>query len=129
MAGGVNGAVRRFRYDRHAALGELVLDADHPILVAGNGAGRENDAVAAVELDERMLALRDARKRRQGFALAAGDERRDLIARYAAEIVLIEIGEVLGPKAGIAGSLHDAVHGAADQHQLAASGAGPRRWR
>ena len=124
MAGSVDRAVGRFGDDGNAALGELVLDADHPILVARNGARGEDDAVAPVELHHRMLALGDARKRRHRFTLAAGDERRDLIARESAEAFLVEIGEMLGPKAGVAGGFHDAVHGAADQHQLAAGCAG-----
>ena len=35
------------------------------------------------------------------------------------ESVLIDIGEVLGPEAGVTGRFHDSVHGAADQDQLA----------
>ena len=92
----------------------------HRILVARNGARGEDDAVAPVEFHHRMLALGDARERGHRLALAAGHECGDLIARYGAETVLIEIGEMLGPKPGVTGGFHDAVHGAADQHQLAA---------
>ena len=130
MAGGVNRTVRRFGDDCDAALGELVLDADHPVLVARDGARGRRRCCPPVEFYEGMFALGDAGERRLALALAAGHECGDFIARYSAEAFLIEIGEMLGPKAGIAGGLHDAVHCAADKHQLAGRPhAPPRRWR
>ena len=117
-------SVRRFCYDGDAALGQLVLNADDPVFIARNGPRGEHDGVAPVEFDERVLALGDARERGQSLALATRDQRRHLIARKRSEAVLIVIGKVLGPKTGIAGGLDNFVHGAADQHQFAASGAG-----
>lgn len=54
-----------------AYLGELVDDARDRLLVAGNGRGRDDDGIAALDFDGLVLPHRHARKGRQRLALAA----------------------------------------------------------
>ena len=74
------------------------------------------------ERDQRMLVLGDARQRRARLALAAGAERHDLVGRQVAVgIERAEFADVV-EIAGLARDLRDALHGAPDQHDLAAAG-------
>ena len=75
------------------------------------------------ERDVGMLVLGDARQRRARLALAAGAERQHLVGRQIA--VGVDAAEVLDAVeiAGLARDLDDALHGAADHHDLAAGGA------
>ena len=75
------------------------------------------------ERDLGMLVLGDARERRARLALAAGAERHDLVGRQIA--VGIHRPEILHAVeiAGLARDLHDALHGAADHHDLASAAA------
>ena len=70
-----------------------------------------------------MLVLGDARERGARLALAAGAQRHDLVGRQVA----VELGaaEILDAVeiAGLARDLLDAVHRAADHHDLAAGDA------
>ena len=52
------------------------------------------------------------------LALAARHKRDHSIAGHRRESILIHIGEVLRPEAGVTGRFHHFVHGAADQDQL-----------
>ena len=100
----------------------LITRADR-LFVAGNGARGEDHAVAAVEGDLRMIVARDARQRGARLALAAGAQRQHLVGRQIA--VGFEAAEFLHAFeiTGFARDLHDALHGAANDHDFAAAGA------
>ena len=118
MSGYVNemGAVG----DHLDALGHEPID--HPIdclLVAGDRAGREDHAVALAERDLGMLVLGDARQCGARLALAPGAQCQHLVRRQVAvglgAAKLLHAVEV----ASLARNLDHAIHGAADQHDLA----------
>ena len=48
---------------------QQVLDVDHFALVTGNGPGREDHAIAGIEVDHRVLAARDPSDGGARFAL------------------------------------------------------------
>ena len=76
-----------------ALLDQAVDDAGHALLVARNGAGGKDDAVAAAESDIGMIAVSDARKRRAWLPLAAGTERNHLVGRQIA--VDVDVAKIL----------------------------------
>src|SRR5690606_35960755 len=66
--------------DPDAAIHELVLDVDHRALVARNGPGREDHDIAGREVDDGMLAGRDAGNGRARLALAARADKDTVLA-------------------------------------------------
>ena len=107
-------------------LDALVDEAvDHPrdrLLVAGNGARGKDHAVAARKRHFRMIILGDAGERGARLALAAGAEREHLVRRQVAvDLDRTEIRDTV-EIAGLARDLRDALHGAADQDDLAFAG-------
>ena len=89
------------------------------LLVAGNGARGKDHAVAARQRHFRMIVRRDARQRRARLALAAGADRHHLVRRQIA--IGIDAAEILHAIeiAGLARDLHQPLHGAADNDNLA----------
>ena len=110
--------------DDFDALADQAVDhPGHGLLVAGNGAGGKDHAVALGQRDLGMLILGDARQRRARLALAAGAQRQHLVGRQIA--VAVHAAEILHTVeiAGLARHLGDALHGAADQNHFATYGA------
>ena len=58
--------------DVGAGLEEVVHGARHVLLVAGDGAGADDDRVARHDLDEAVVAVGHARQARHGLTLGAG---------------------------------------------------------
>ena len=71
--------------DLDALLGQAVDDLADRLFVAGNRARGEDHPVAGGERRARMLFLRHARQRGARFALAAGRQRQNFVARQAFE--------------------------------------------
>ena len=103
----------------HALCHQPVDDARHRLLVARNGAGGKDHAVAATQRDFRMLVLGDAGERGARLALAAGAKRQHLVRRQIA--VGLHLAEILHAVevTGLARHLHDPLHSPADHHDLA----------
>src|SRR5438552_18060445 len=99
------------------------MDAPDFLFVAGDGLGREDDEIAGLERNMRMLVLGDARNGSTWLALATGAEQHDLVRGQIAELFLVE--EFAGTRKITAGSCRfDGVpHGTAGDHHLAARGA------
>ena len=70
-----------------------------------------------------MFVLGDPRHGGAGLALAAGAQRHDLVRRQLLEFGLLVKGKVRVEIASLLRRFDDAVHGAADHHELAARGA------
>ncbi|MGY3514264.1 hypothetical protein ACVIQY_007239 [Bradyrhizobium sp. USDA 3051] len=108
--------------DLHALQDQAIDDGPDRLLVAGNGARGEDDAVATVERDLGMVVIGDARQRGTRLALAAGAERQHLVLRQ----MTVDLGgaETLHAVeiAGLARDLHHAFHGAADHDDLTVGG-------
>ncbi len=107
-----------------AALGERIHDADDVVLVAGDGARREDDDIALGHLDARMVVEGDAGERGARLALAAGEQHDDLVARQIGVGVLGEERRHVVEHAEFAGDIDDPAHGAADDDDVAAGRAG-----
>ena len=76
-------ASRSVRTSTPLRISELMMRADR-LLVAGDGARGEDHEVARGERHVRMLVLGDAGQRGARLALAAGQQRHDLVARQVA---------------------------------------------
>ncbi len=77
----------------------------------------------------RCSSVGDPGKRRARLALAAGEERHDLVARQVLVGLLVEERRQAVEHAELAGDIDDAAHGAADDDDLAAGGRGGERDR
>src|SRR4051794_3788098 len=96
--------------DLDALRDQAVDDAADRLLVAGNGARGEDDAVALVQRDLRMVVIGDARQRRARLALAARAQRQYLVRReMAVEISTAEILHAV-EMTGLARDLYHAFH-------------------
>ena len=98
-----------------ALLGQGVHDGDDRLLVARDGLGREQEGVAFAHLDPQILAAGQLGRCRPAFALAAGDDQHQVLARDLAGILDRQGVRKVLQHAGFHRSLHHAPHGAAQQ--------------
>ena len=113
-----------FSDDVDAARGQRVLDAADAEFIAGDLLGGIDDEIARLQTQLGVAAFGDAAERRHRFALRARAQDQNLVARQAHRRVPIDgFGQVFQIASG-AGDTDDAVHRAAGQHKLAATGLG-----
>ena len=104
-----------------AVLRQPVDRVVHAQLVARNGARRDDHRVAALDLDRRVVVVRDARQRRQRLALRAGAEDQLLAGRHVVEVGGLDEHVVRHVHvAEVAGDVHVPAHRPADDDDLAA---------
>ena len=106
---------------------QAVDDRVHLALVAGNGARGKDHAVAAGELDGRMLARADARHGGARLALAAGRDHHDFFTRQIRVALWAKERPDAVEIAAIAADLDDALQRPADDDHGAAGGLGRQR--
>ena len=121
MAGDMD-KLRAVGDDFDALRDEAVDDLADRLLVARNGARGEDDDVAGRERRGRVLVFGDARERRARLALAARRQSQNLVARNAVEMILAEERRQAVEIAAFARHRDDALHRAADHHDLLAVG-------
>ncbi len=99
-----------------------VHDAGHLALVAGNGAGREDDTVAGGELDLGMIVAGEPGERGAHLALAAGRDDDRLVAGEVTEAVRTEERRDAVEIAAFPRDRDGTVHGTADHDDAAPRG-------
>ena len=106
--------------DLRALLKQLVNDAADRDLVARNGRGRDDDAVAGVDRDLFVLGKRHTVQRRHRLTLAAGADDNGLAARQAADLRHVHHDAVRNVHiAELRRNAHDVFHAAAGDADLA----------
>ncbi len=115
--------------DADAARGKRVLVADDVEFVSGDRARRHHDRVAGRECHARVIVGRDAGERRARLALAARQERDDLVARQMGKHVLVIERRQPIQHVELGRHVDDAAERAADNHDIAPRGLGGQRDR
>ena len=106
--------------DLRALLEQLVNDAADRDLIARNGRGRDDDAVAGVDRDLLVLRKCHTVQCRHGFALTAGADNDGLAARQAADLRHVHHDAVRDIHvAELRCHAHDIFHAAAGDADLA----------
>ena len=108
--------------DLYALIDERVLDVEDQLLVARNGAGRENHHVAGRERGVAVIVTGQLGERGAGFALRTGEDDDQLLARHRVELVF---GKERGDAVEITELARHVAHPqqrAAQHHDLATCG-------
>src|SRR5258708_24727440 len=109
MARGMDRPLADLGQEGDATIRQLILNTDHAILIAGDGARRENNGITAIEFHKGILAFCNPRESGLRLALAAGPKCQHIFTGYRPEIILIHTSPVLPPPPGIPGALLTAV--------------------
>ena len=98
--------------DVRAGLEEVVDGARHVLLVAGDGAGADDDRVSGLDLHEAMIAVGHARQAGHRLALGAGRGDDDLACRLTADLILAQHSAgLVGQVAQVRGDADVLLHG------------------